>query len=85
MGDKDLDTNEQGSKLPYNNQRIREPAKSLNHATHHVNFDDVCIMLMLVVIKLSLLCQNLPEYDGTLIWELAVPSPPSPYARTSII
>ena len=43
------------------------------------------MMLMLVVIKLSLLYQNLPEYDGTLIWELAVPSPPSPYARTSMI
>lgn len=26
-----------------------------------------------------------PEYEGTLIWELAVPSPPSLYARTSIM
>lgn len=28
---------------------------------------------------------DLPEYEGTLIWVLAVPSPPSLYARTSIM
>lgn len=28
---------------------------------------------------------DLPEYEGTLIWVLAVPSPPSVYARTSIM
>lgn len=64
----------------------RDPSKSLNHAIYHINFDEVYIILtFLVVIKLSFLCHNLPEYDGTLIWELAVPSPPSLYARTSIM